>query len=237
MLANQANEEQAKLAIVLDFDLEKRRIIREREEADFQANLQRTRDHASALSEVFRGLTDSGLRYSSKWAQGLAATGEGIRGVGAAITKVDPVTKKLAGSTERYAGAGAAALGAASQWIKGERRKAAVLAAMELAHAASTFATPWVSAAHVAAAGLYTAVAGGAFAGGGGRAPKTVYRAPEAATSSNAGNQTGAVTYVFNYRGPTSGRDAARETAKYLNANVGLVQLHPDLVSSGAGRA
>jgi hypothetical protein len=45
------------------------------------------------------------------------------------------------------------------------------------------------------------------------------------------------VTYIFNYRGPTSGRDAAREVAKSLNDNKGLVSLDPGLFAAGAGRS
>jgi len=229
--------ELAKATIQLEADQRVREIKRKREEEDFRRSLERTRENSAALSEVFRGLTASGVRSTSQWSQGLAATGEGFRSVGAALTKTDKETGKLTSATHRYSLAGAGALGAAAAWVKGERKKAVILAAMEGAHAAATFATPWVSAAHGLAAGLYGAIAGGAFGGrGAGRKSKTIYRAPAAATSAAAGAGAANVTYIFNYRGPTSGRDAAREFANSLNKHQAIVNLDPGVMAKGAGR-
>lgn len=240
-LADLKNFEAAKQAIELEFDLKTREIIDARNEEGFRRGLERTREHADALGQIFQSIASQGLTATAKWNEGIAATGKGFTDVGAALTKTDKETGQLAGTTDRYASATAGALGAASAFIKGERRKAVVLALMEVAHAAGAFASGRIAqgAAHTAAAGLYGAVAGGAFGGrrGGRSRPQTVFRAPEAATSTAAGQGAAAVTYIFNYRGPTSGRDAAREVAKSLNDNKGLVSLDPGLFAAGAGRS
>ena len=234
------NLEAAKLAIKLEFDLKGREIIDARDEADFRRNLERTQEHADALGSVFTSVADRGLTATAKWNQGIAATGQGFTDVGAALTKTDKETGELAGSTDRYATATAGALGAAASFVKGERKKAVTLAAMEAAHSVAAFASQRYAegVAHAAAAGLYGAVAGGAFSGrrGGRSRPQTVFRAPEAATSTGGGAGAGAVTYIFNYRGPTSGRDAAREMVKTINDNKGLVTFDPALFQANSGR-
>ena len=234
-LASLDNYEAAKKAIELWYDEETRRIIREREEEDFRRRLDETRRNATEIGAVFQSVASQNLTATSKWNQGIAATGQGIAGIGSALTQTDSATGKLTSATSRYATAGAGALGAASAWIKGERRKAVVLAMMEAAHAVATFETPWVAAAHGVAAGLYGAIAGGAFGGGGRHRAQTVYRAPEKAASSPAGAASAGNTYVFNVRGFINAdqKQLAKGMADTLNAGVGLATIDRGLIGAG----
>lgn len=122
------------------------------------------------------GYTGERMRDMQMIAQGMEQVGESIKTVTAASIEFDANNETVGANYAAFAStlvdaAGQAALG----FIKGERERAGVLAAMEYAHAGAALATGILtgapnayvaSAIHLANAGLYTAIASGAGGGG-----------------------------------------------------------------------
>jgi len=234
-----------KLGLVKDYEGERARIeevyrARRAKALDDQSEKDRLRiekDRATLLDSI------SGIGASMAAA---ARSGGGanekviasLDGLSKGITHGAAVAKKYGATWQGTAAGITTAMGqTAAGVVESERKKAWILAAMETANALAAFATPgmqWSGAAHLAAAAAYGAVA---LSSGGGKAkPKSVYRAPSAATATTA-SESGGSTYNIHLSGIMAGtsREFAQETSKLLNGSKGLVYLDGDLIKQNAG--
>jgi hypothetical protein len=134
------------------------------------------------------------------------------------MSEVDKITAIKQVESDAYWTAADAAVGAAAASVKSERVKAAIYGAMEVAKAAASYPDYMGMAMHGAAAAAYFAIA--MSSGGGKSKPKTVYRAPRAATATSA-DRGGGPEIHYHIQGimAGTGREFARETARLLNVN------------------
>jgi len=197
-----------------------------------EQQMKRTQELADDLAQTIAGFATVTSRPELQ--AGLNALSQSAREIGRIRAEVISGEKT---EMQFWAGSGAAALGAASAFTQSERIKAGILAAMEAARAVGSYPDLVGVGVHTVAAGMYAAIAGGAGGGSGATKAKTIYRAPRAATATGPGERGGA-TYNIHISGIMAGtsRDFARETARLLNANQGLVTLNPGLIGkAGAG--